>query len=396
MNTRNFANHITTLLAMCLAFAFSAGAQNVTMEVEPPRWPWNGKVDIIFTNHDNTHVILSGFQGYDKDHDQVLELRTISYNGERFVATDKLRVAVEAKNSCKIVWDAAADYPTLKTSTFAIKATAARGYKYLVVNLTDGSTRFTDTPPGLSDDTCRTTELWLRWAPAGTFIMGSPWNELGRDSSEKQHQVTLTQGYWIGIFEVTQKQYELITGGNPSYDKGDTRPVEQVSYDDIRGTGAGAGWPTGGHAVDGGSFLGKLRVKTGLEFDLPTEAQWEYACRAGTTTTLNSGKNLTNENECSNMAEVGRYWYNRGDGKGGYGDHTKVGCYLPNAWGLYDMHGNVYEWCLDWRDGYPSGAVTDPVGAEAGSYRVRRGGNWGGSPSDRGYGNYGFRLVCPP
>ena len=278
---------------------------------------------------------------------------------------------------------------------------------YLVVNLETGEKRHSLTPPDLSDDTCRTTELWLRYIPAGAFMVGSPKSELGRKPDELQHTVTLTQGFWMGIFEMTQKQYELISGNNPSYYTGDTRPVERVSYDDIRGTNLGAKWPSGGHAVDEDSFLGKLRAKTGLEFDLPTEAQWEYACRAGTSTALNSGENLTNPDKCPHMAEVGRCCYNLSDGRGGYDLHTKVGCYLPNAWGLYDMHGNVWEWCLDWWSEYSATSVTDPQGPARGTNRVRRGGGWSYgarrcrsaqrssySPSYRYY-SYGFRLVCP-
>ena len=150
----------------------------------------------------------------------------------------------------------------------------------------------------------------------------------------KQHQVTLTQSFYVGVFEVTQKQWSLVKGGNPSQYLGDCRPVERLSYGDIRGTSAtgGAGWPVYGHNVDNDSFMGKLRSKTGLLFDLPTDAQWEYACRAGTSTALNSGKNLTGWAQCPNLAEVGRYYYNRSDGVGGYTNtHTKVGCYLPNA-----------------------------------------------------------------
>jgi formylglycine-generating enzyme required for sulfatase activity len=255
------------------------------------------------------------------------------------------------------------------------------------INLETGSSDIVTTPPDLSDDACRTTELWLRWIPAGTFTMGSPEDELWRYSDERQHQVTLTSGYFIGLFEVTQKQWKLVMGGNPSYYKGDTRPVENVSYKDIRGSSLGAGWPSGGHAVDADSFLGKLRAKTGgLLFDLPTEAQWEYACRAGTTTALNSGKNLTDKFECPNMSEVGRYYLNRGDGKGGYSEHTKVGSYLANAWGVYDMHGNVYEWCLDWRGDYPTEQVSDPSGATSGSRRMLRGGYWNH--------NYGYPERC--
>ena len=172
---------------------------------------------------------------------------------------------------------------------------------------------------------------------------------------------------------MTQKQCENIMGVNPSSFKGDLRPVECVSYNMLRGTNDGSAWP-GNYGVDEKSFMGQLRKKAGNIFDLPTEAQWECACRAGTATALNSGKNLTSEDSDANMAEVGRYYYNQDDGKGGY-QHTTVGSYLPNAWGLYDMHGNVWEWCLDWYGSY-GGNETDPKGASSGYRRVLRGGCW--------------------
>ena len=201
-------------------------------------------------------------------------------------------------------------------------------------------------------------------------------------------------------------------GRNPSDYKGDCRPVDNVSYDMIRGTGAqaGSGWPKYGHAVDATSFMGRLQEKTGLTFDLPTEAQWEYACRAGTATAFNSGNSLTSTSLYDAiMDETGRYYGNQSKGKGGYtSKHTKVGSYLANDWGLYDMHGNVSEWCLDWFSSIGTAAKTDPVGSTTGSYRMIRGGSWGDDasycrsayrsayyPSDGSY-YFGFRVLCQP
>jgi uncharacterized repeat protein (TIGR02543 family) len=252
---------------------------------------------------------------------------------------------------------------------------------YMVVDLSGGTNAASypmsyldGVPAGGWTDDYRTNKLVLRKIPAGTFTMGSPEDELGRDANETQHQVTLSQAYYMGIFEVTQKQWLQVMGNNPSAYTGNTRPVETVSYNAIRGDGLGNMWP-GTNLVDGGSFMGQLRLKTGWAFDLPTEAQWEYACRAGTITALNSGCNLTNVSADVNMDMVGRYWGNHGDGRGGYTSGvTKVGSYLPNRWELYDMHGNVSEWCLDW-DGAYSGTVTDPEGAVSGTGRQIRGGD---------------------
>ena len=312
-------------------------------------------------------------------------------------------------------------YSSVCSNTIGFRvACHPRQNMYVVVDLSGGPNassypvRYTDMAPDLSDDTCRTTELWLRKIPAGTFTMGSPADELGRYARNEmaQHDVTLTQDYYIGVFECTQKQWELVIGGNPSQYAGDTRPVAEITYQAVRGdsTTGSVRWPEYGHAVDAASFMGKLQEKTGLTFDLPTEAQWEYACRAGTTTALNSGCNLmVATGSDPNMNDVGRYDSNIGDGAGGYGPPTKVGSYLPNAWGLYDMHGNVEEWCLD-RDGADvssTAAETDPAGPDSGSlYRVLRGGSWNNSARacrsasrnyllTSGYGlDVGFRVAC--
>jgi len=335
-------------------------------------------------------------------------------------------------------------------------ASGAEDNLYMVVDLSGGAeaarypVRYSPTPPDLNDDTCRTTELWLRRIPAGTFVMGSPVGELGREENEVLHRVTLTEDFYIGVFQVTQKQFELVMDGNPSQHEGDMRPVETLSYGTIRGRVAeGANWPQTGSLVTSDSFMGRVRVKTELVFDLPTEAQWEYACRAGTATALNSGKNLTDRKKCPNMDELGRYWCNQDDGKGredanaqvtislspmlslvlataryvmndnpagDYTPHTNVGMYAPNAYGLYDMHGNVWERCLDWYtanlntpemlglDGaftrelqiaYQNGtlAATDPKGPDSGTIRILRG---GGCNNNAFYNRSGYRYARAP
>ena len=227
---------------------------------------------------------------------------------------------------------------------------------------------------------------------AGSFMMGSPENEMG-GGNKKQHRVTLTKDYWLGETEVTQKQYKAIMETNPSnFKHGGDYPVESVSW------------------YDAMAFCQKLtelerkagRLPADYEYSLPTEAQWEYACRAGTTTAFNNGKNPTHEFNCANLDEVGWYMSNSG------GFTHPVGQKNPNAWGLYDMHGNVWEWCRDWYESYPDGEVTDPTGPATGSSRVNRGGAWKSSviscsSSSRG-GLYtppsfyfdGFRVALVP
>jgi formylglycine-generating enzyme required for sulfatase activity len=216
----------------------------------------------------------------------------------------------------------------------------------------------------------------------GTFTMGSPSSEADRGGDETQHQVTLSD-FSIGKYEVTQKQWQSIMGSNPSNFKGDNLPVEQVSWNDVQ------------------EFIQKLNQKTGKTYRLPTEAEWEYACRTGTSTPFYTGNNLTTSQANYN----GNYPYNNNP-KGEYREKTMpVGSFAPNAWGLYDMHGNVWEWCSDWYGDFSSGSQSNPQGASSGSSRVLRGGSYydhaqtcraalcnNGSPDFRFYGR-GFRLV---
>ena len=246
---------------------------------------------------------------------------------------------------------------------------AASKALYCVIDLTAGpdagkypvSYLAAEPKGGFNTDEYKTTKLVLRRIDPGTFIMGE-------NQKDESHRVKITKPFYMGIFELTQKQYALVTGNAPAKYSGDMRPVERVSYNNIRGSSNGAQWPASS-AVDVDSFMGKFRERTGLEFDLPTKAQWEYACRAGTTSTYNNGGDSEDD-----MKVLGRYKGNQFDGKGGYSQHTTVGSYLPNAWGLYDMHGNVSERCLDWDGALTFG--TDPKGVSVGSERVHCGGAW--------------------
>ena len=332
-----------------------------------------------------------------------------------------------------ITWKPKVDWPGNVTTGARAVVTAwypddpppSWGY-YAVIDLSGGTNaitfpvRYVTGLPDMSGPSpaCKTTELWLRKIPSGMFTMGSPIGELGRyanDARETQHQVIISKDFYMGVFEVTQKQWELVMGAisnNPSQYAGDTRPVDSVSYNLIRGSSQGANWPANNN-VDATSFMGVLRAKTEnlLAFDLPTEAQWEYACRAGTTTSLNSGRNVTLGNVggvCTNLNQVGRYRYNSENTALGLTQHTVVGSYLPNAWGLYDMHGNVWEWCLDWFV-VSLPAATDPVGANSGTQRAFRGGGhdcfatyersaqrrYPALPTATG-NNYGFRVCIQP
>lgn len=203
------------------------------------------------------------------------------------------------------------------------------------------------------------------WIPPGEFMMGSPEDEPGRDHDENQHKVIITEGFFMQRTPVTQGQWKTVMGNNPSYfdEYGDDYPVERVSWDDAQ------------------EFIKKLSRMDGRQYRLPTEAEWEYACRAGTTTPFWTG------DSDADLAQAG--WYGGNSGKKTH----PVGRKEPNAFGLYDMHGNVWEWCSDWFGDYPADSVTDPIGPSTGYNRVLRGGGW---LSDAGYCRSACRLHVSP
>jgi formylglycine-generating enzyme required for sulfatase activity len=235
-----------------------------------------------------------------------------------------------------------------------------------------------------SVDLNSTVDLEMLWVEPGTFTMGSPTTEAGRSSDETEHNVTLTKGFYLGKYEVTQGQYETVMSGNTdglsatpsSWPNNPNRPVEKVSWADAQ------------------IFLTRLNtqqsanIPAGWAYVLPTESQWEYACRAGTSTVYSWGDDINSSRANYNIGQT-----------------SNVGNYAANAWGFFDMHGNVWEWTADWGGTYPAdNPVVNPTGAASGSHRVLRGGSWGSdgtllrsakrhdhAPSDRG-DTLGFRV----
>lgn len=282
--------------------------------------------------------------------------------------------------------------------------------KYLVIDLSGGTNAtqypisyLNEIPDGSWSDEYKTSKLVLRHIPAGSFIMGRRATDCPGARNRDLHMVTITRDFYLGVFSITQRQWELVMGNRPSNFTNETcyatRPVENVSYQDIRGKDKGVKWPQTTD-VDGGSFMDVLRRKVGMNgFDLPTEAQWEYACRAGTTTALNDGHDLSDMTNAVELATTARYAYNSGWATGKYQGLAdgyqwtdfacgtekgtdKVGNYAPNAFGLYDMHGNIYDLCLDVYGilkgsidpcGWEPGHVEPPLKQEA---RTSRGGSW--------------------
>ncbi len=372
---------------LIIFFLFASAAlwlkgQSITAVSAQQRYPWNGKVDISYT-------VSGDIAAMAKQDALITSLKVMAMDrdaNQTYTASSLSGDTSLADGSHSIVWDMEADGLAFKSTNvvFSVSCETTPAI-YCVIDLSAGEnttsypiTYLTESPSGgFNVDAYKTTKLVMKRIEPGSYKMGG------------SVDVTLTKPFFIGLFEVTRKQYQLVTGDNP-YGSGDMRSVYRASYNEIRGSSSGAQWPSSS-AVDSDSFMGKLRARTGLDFDLPTEAQWEYACRAGTTTTYSYGDSANGD----------YMWYHSNS------SWPNVGTKQPNPWGLYDMHGNVWELCLDWY-GVSLGGGTDPKGSSSGSNRVGRGGCWSStasactsssreyiSPSGASNSSYyvGFRLA---
>ena len=372
---------LNTLLALCSTFAGFAAATPVVSDVTArQRYPWNGMVDIDYT-----------ITGSDTEDTAIAVQVTDTDTGKVYTPTNFPEVPPVVAGRHRITWSTEADglnliasNVTVTVSLLKYDAAAITNDLFYVIDLSGGpaATRWpvsclAAVPKGGWTKEYKTTKLVLRRIEKGS-ISGINGGIDGAVSS-----ITIDKPYYIGVFEVTRAQYALMKGGT-----GDARPRGRISYNTLRGTSAGALYPDS-TAVDATSVIGILRAKTGLTtLDLPTEAQWEYACRAGTTSDYNNGGSTE-----ADLATLGRYSGNRNDGRGGFsGGVTTVGSYAPNRWGLYDMHGNVREWCLEWYfQGPPRASRGGGCDYDAGFCRSGR--RLGYDPSFD-YDDIGFRLCC--
>lgn len=374
---------ITVGMVLCHAASSAVSVSDVTAR---QRYPWNGMVDIDYT-----------ITGSDTDDTAIAVKVTDTDTGKVYTPTNFLEVPPTIAGQHRITWSTEADglnliasNVTVTVSLLKYDAATITNDLFYVIDLSRGPNAvhwpvscLAAVPKGGWTDEYKKTKLVLRRIEKGS-ISGINSGIYGAASS-----ITIDKPYYIGVFEVTSVQFMLMTGGNgvsSYYITYDSRPQTGISYDTLRGTSAGALYPDS-TAVDATSVIGILRTKTGLTtLDLPTGAQWEYACRAGTTNDYNNGGSAE-----ADLTTLGRYKGNRNDGRGGFsGDVTTVGSYAPNRWGLYDMHGNAGEWSLEW-----NGRLRELCGGSCGSDAdyCRSGERFPSGPSN-GYSSYGFRLCC--
>ena len=390
------------VLILAVAVAVEAGGVTLKVDRIKQRYPWNGLVDIDYT--------LAYDEGEAVDRDDNLEVMMVD-NAVAPAETNRAITFLQAPlpmtaGQHRITWNASADGVTNYTeqAEFLVKI-AHYAEVYMVIDLLSGKDSagnvcyhvdfLSGTPSGgFNKEEYKSSKIVLRRIHPCSYLAGSPagtGGEANRNSTkEKQHGVILSQPYYIGLFEVTQAQYKNVVGGNPSGFPGlgqELHPVENLDYGAIRGSTA-----TTANPPTQTSFMGLLcqRCKSSDKdgnyvvdvtgFDLPTEFQWEYACRAGTAKAFNRTDDFDNTDGSAQKAELellGRYKDN-----GGSADHhAAVGSYQSNAWGLYDMHGNVQELCRDLYCDDPTtlNQVVNPTGAASDTRGVARGGGYSSS-----------------
>lgn len=439
----------TSMLSLVGAAAMALGAHAGTIDkvVVRQQWPWNAKVNIDY------RLLETDGKTYDidvtlKNGEETLTVPASSFSGDRYGV---------GAGEHRIVWDPAKTAYVarreLANLTVTLTAADVESRKYLIIDMSEGAVNGEAAKPwpvsysatvidtdgdGQWDDEYKRTKMVFRRIEPGTFTMGSPraepdtWNQKNKYGTENQHQVTLTKPFYMGVFEVTAQQFYQIKAWwpNAAYGKSTAtgnRPSTNCSYEFLRGSVAqGIDWPATGHAVyeipsvtafsnfnhmDANkiSLVGWFRrhvADTGLLVDLPTEAMWEYCCRAGSAHTFHDGTDLVS-GEVKDVDPVGSdpaagtgvysvarlkknslkhdeataSWTDPKDDGDQYGPGP-VGSKAPNAWGLYDMHGSVNEWVLDWFAAEALPDATDPAGVTSGTQRGYRGGGYGSYPSD--------------
>jgi len=408
------------MLAVAAAGAVYVGGAGGDALADPPKvsgvkleQPKGTRVAVVEYQTDAPGIATFQFKtnGVDVSHSEIV--RTVTGDISKYLPS---------AGTYTFTWDAGRDFPENIVSNLSVVVTlwaTNNPPTYCAVKLVAEPNgqypvywygKASEVPFGVNDSWWKNDWLLLRQIPSTqgqSVTLGSPGGEPGRstDGRENLRNVRITRPFYMGVFPVTQRQWENVYGNKPSNFNNpgfyEERPVEQVSWNTVRGNGAAGAaydWPDKGHAVDPNSFMGRLRSRTGniLTFDLPTETQWQYACRAGTAGAWNNGTTTATPADVpdANLDLLGRYKWNGGqiynssmsrwdDPPQDCTDENataKVGSYLPNAWGLYDMHGNVTEWCLDWYAANgtdPSLAGDDPAGLVNGSDRsLCGGGGW--------------------
>lgn len=368
---------IVVMLMLVATGEMALHAATVSDVTARQRYPWNGMVDIDYT-----------ITGADTEDTAIAVKVADTDTGKVYTPTNFLEVPPTVAGRHRITWNTEADGLNLIASNVTVTVSLLKDDLFYVIDLSGGpnTTRWpvsylAAVPKGGWTDEYKTTKLVLRRIEKGSI------SGINSGIEDAASSITIDKPYYIGVFEVTVTQYALMKGWS-------TRgvfPNGNIKYYDLRGRSTDTNYsdPT---AVDPTSVIGILRTKTGVTtFDVPTEAQWEYACRAGTTSDYNNGGSAKTD-----LARLGRYESNVNDGRGIFAwGVTTVGSYAPNRWGLYDMHGNVKEWCLEW---YKLGSGGSSRAVRGGSYdsnadSCRSGMRSGALPSSDGSG-LGFRLCC--